>query len=307
MSIACCTSRTELEEVVDVCDRAFDATPREYFERHVLRDPTLRPEDTLIARHDGRIVSSVQIFPRQCWIDGRIVAFAGIGNVATDPAHRRAGHAGQLLSEAVRVMQARGFPFSMLTTTINAYYAKFGYTTVTRELAVFPPVVSQAQGVVLREFRRDADLGSVRETYDAWNRESVGPIARDTAYWNAQFDFCGEDPGMFLVAEERGRIRGFIRGNVEKGYLQVLEYALASSPPETFHALLGALSARRPDLSIKMFLSDREKERLRLRVPFALQTDTDTMILLLDEEYRRMVEERVMRPGVLMYWLADFF
>jgi hypothetical protein len=31
------------------------------------------------------------------------------------------------------------------------------------------------------------------------------------------------------------------------------------------------------------------------------------MILLLDEEYRRMVEERVMRPGVLMYWLADFF
>jgi predicted acetyltransferase len=307
LEISQCRSREELEDVVDLCDRAFQNTPREYFARHVLCDATLRPEHTLIGRKGGRIVSSVQIFPRVCWIDGRTMPFAGIGNVATDPAERKSGYAGQLMTEAVRRMTSDGFPFSMLTTTINPYYAKFGYVTVPREVAVFAGPPRHGDEWAVRKFDRLRDLAAVRELYEGYNLNSAGPIARDDLYWRAQFEFCGEDPDMFLLAERAGHVGGYIRGCEEKGAVQVLEFGAAEEGPVVFHTLLSALSAVKPHLAVKMFLSEREKGRLSPLPPCTVQTDTDTMILVLEEASRPTVEEKLKRPGKYMFWVSDFF
>jgi predicted N-acetyltransferase YhbS len=307
LKVSHCSSREDLEAVVDLCDRAFANTPRDYFVRHVLNDATLRPEDTLIGTVGGRLVSSVQIFPRVCWVDGATIPFAGIGNVATDPAERRAGYAGELMRESVRRMTERGFPFSMLTTTINVYYQKFGYGTVPRAVAVFDRPPSPARDWTVRRFDPARDGRGVRALYETYNRNSVGPIARDDVYWDAQSLFCGEDPSMFLCAERDGRLCGYIRGFVEKGSAHVLEFAGAESVSAVFATLVSALADRQRGMAVKMFLSDREKERLAPIPPHTQSTDTDTMVLVLDERFRRLVEERIMKPGVLMYWLADFF
>lgn len=305
--ISRCTSRKELEEVVDLCDRAFPNTPREYFHRHVLSDATLRPEHTLIGRKDGRIVSSVQIFPRTCWMEGDTLPFAGIGNVATDPAERKMGYAGLIMEEAIRCMKADGFPFSTLTTTINAYYAKFGYVTVPRDVAVFTTAPEVPEGRGIRRFQRTQDLDQLRELYDRYNRDSAGPVARDERYWQAQFLFCGEDPALFLLLERNGRVEGYMRGAEEKGAVQVLEFGALDSVPTTFASLLGALCAAKPGKPVKMFLSERERQRMSPLPPHAIQTDTDTMVLVLDESSRRAVEEKLMRPSAYMFWGSDFF
>jgi len=43
-----CRNYDELLKVVRLCDAAFEKTPYEYFERHILKDVTLSPEDTRI-------------------------------------------------------------------------------------------------------------------------------------------------------------------------------------------------------------------------------------------------------------------
>ena len=301
-----CRNASDLEQVVDLCDRAFDGTPREYFERHILRDPTLRPEDTLVIAKDGKLVSSVQIFPRKFWVEGRVMAFAGIGNVSTDPAERKHGHAARLMEEAVKRMRSQGYAFSMLTTTINSYYEKFGYVTVPRQAVTFTGV-SPKRALGVRHFVQGSDFASVRVIYESYNGENAGPVVRDEQYWLGQLDFCGEDPDKFLVLERDGRTVAYIRGNIEKGVLQVLEFGTLEDAPASFEAMVRSLASRSMGTPVKAVLSEGELKRLALRMPHALETDREMMILVLDERERATLERTILRPGVLMFWLSDFF
>ena len=306
VEVRTCRNEAELEEIVDLCDRAFDGTPREYFERHILRDPTLRPEDTLVIVKDRKLVSSVQIFPRKFWVEGRVMKFAGIGNVSTDPSERKHGYAGRLMEEAVQRMRSQGYAFSMLTTTINRYYEKFGYVTVPRQMVTFS-VASPKRAPGVRPFIRQRDLGSVRAIYESYNRENAGPVVRDERYWLGQLDFCGEDPDKFMVLERDGRILAYIRGNVEKGALQILEFGAAEDVPASFEAMVRSLATRCMGTPLKLTLPADELRRLAVRLPHAVENDTEMMILVLDENERATLERTVLRPNVLMFWLSDFF
>ncbi|MBP1678650.1 MAG: hypothetical protein H6Q29_561, partial [Bacteroidetes bacterium] len=278
----------------------------EYFERHILGDPTLRPEDTLVLVKDGRFVSSVQLFPRRFWVEGRVMKCAGIGNVSTDPAEREHGHAARLMEEAVRRMREQGYGFSMLTTTINSYYEKFGYVTVPRQAAIVSGISpKRAPGV--RQFVRERDFASVRAIYESYNGENAGPLVRDDQYWRGQFDFCGEDPDKFLVLERDGRIAAYVRGNIEKGALQVLEFGAVDEVPASFEALTRSLASRSMGTPVKLVLSEGELKRLALRLPHTLAADTEMMILVLDDRERAKLERTILRPGALTFWLSDSF
>jgi len=300
-----CANREELLQVVDLLDRAFDKTPREYFERHVLQDPTLSPEDTRILLHDGRIVSSVQIFPRVMQIAGASVPFGGIGNVATDPSERNSGFASMVMHEAIARMQHR-FPTSMLTTTINPYYERFGYRTVVRELGIIDPIRgSMSDGV--RRFRKDTDLARVKELYRFYTRHSVGPLVRDDRYWEGQFAFCGEDPEKFLILERDGTVRGYMRARVYKEHLEILEYAADQDIPDVIDLLLRAVASMAPSLRIKLYLSETERSRILLQHSFSVKDDTDLMMLVFDKTYAEMIAQQVMRRNAITFWLSDFF
>ena len=297
-----CRSGDELLAVVDLLDRAFEKTAREYFERHVLHDATLSPEDTRVLIKDGKIVSSVQIFPRTMRVKDRRVPFGGIGNVGTDPEVRKQGFASLLMEDALQRMREGGYPLSVLTTDINPYYEKFGYSTVVREVLTFTdvPLVGNA-----RPFDRARDLEDVMEIYEHYNAGSIGPEVRDKAYWRTQFEFLGEE--TFLVAEEAGQLIGYLRAGYEKTDLHVREFAARSSEPRVFATLLGALSARLPGVPVNLFASEREQTRLEIRLPFTVREDTDLMIAVLDEGHRTLAENTLMKRNAMTYWLTDFF
>jgi predicted N-acetyltransferase YhbS len=301
-----CNGQVELVSVVDLLDRAYGNTPREYFERHLLHDPTLRLRDTRILLRDDRIVSTVQIFPRVMQVAGTELPFGGIGNMATEPSERRSGYAAVMMNDAIDEMRAEGFPLSMLITTINAYYERFGYRTIARCVATIAPLPGTMHPAV-RRFRRETDYARVKELYRKYTAHSIGPLVRDELYWEAQFTFCGEDPGMFLVLEEGGTVVAYVRARVADGHLEIMEFASEQGFAPNFDVLLRSLCSLAPGLPIKLYYAEREQERLRLQYPWTKRDDTDLMILVLDNRIASTVEQRLMRPDAMTYWLTDLF
>ncbi len=301
-----CTGQCELVSVVDLLERACDSAPREYFERHILHDPTLRLRDTRILTRDETIVSTVQIFPRIMQLAGTEIPFGGIGHLATEPSERRSGYATVMMNDAIDEMRAEGFPFSMLATTLNRYYERFGYRAMVRDVAVLAPLAGRMHPSV-RRFRRETDFGRVKELYRTYTAKSVGPLVRDDLYWEAQFAFCGEDPSMFLVLEEGGTLAAYVRARTSKEHLEVMEFASEHAVAPNFDALLQSLCSVAPGLPVRLYCSEREQERLRVQHARTAKQDTELMLLVLDNRIAGTVEQHLMKRNAVNFWPTDSF
>jgi len=170
-----CSSEEELLNVIEVCDAAFPKTTKEYFERHLLEDKTLGLSDTRVLLKEGKIVSSVQLFPRIISTSSGALRFGGIGNVATLPSERRNGYAGLLLNDALDYLKTQGIPLSILTTHINSYYEKFGFETVRRTIARIESITGKAYNDI-RKFEIEKDLRDVANLYNEFNINKSGAL-----------------------------------------------------------------------------------------------------------------------------------
>lgn len=81
----------------------------------------------LIAELDGEPVSSLLCSPAPVYIDSTPVPHSGVGAVGTLPESRRAGCAGAMMAECVRVLRAEGIYLSSLWPFSYPYYRKFGW------------------------------------------------------------------------------------------------------------------------------------------------------------------------------------
>lgn len=300
-----CKNKDDLLKVVNVCDLAFKKTPYEYFERHLLMDNTLSPEDTRILMIDGEILSSVQVFPRKIYLKGDIIDFAGIGNVATLPAKRKLGFAEMVMRDAINYMKGKGFKFSLLTTTINSYYEKFGYKSLKRELIELTNVSSKFYDQV-RKFNRENDYESIKNIYLFYNQKSIGPLYRDLIYWESQFAFCGEEEKLFLVYEFDGYIIGYIRAVCENDSIKILEFAANIDYSKVFDALVQSLCHQSGITKFEIFLSESEKQKLVLN-NHSTKIDTDLMILFFGNRLTELQRLELTKDNNINYWLSDFF
>lgn len=301
-----CATRGELIKVVELLDRAFANTSREYFERHVLNDPTLRPEHTRIIEYGGNIVCSVQIFPRLMNLGVTEALFGGIGNVATDPSMRHAGLGSSIMQDALKWMTAQGYVFSMLSTSINLYYERFGFKTVVRTAHT----LAEIQGVrdsSVRLFDEQRDLDSLKKIYQEYNESSVGTLRRDDIYWQAQLGFSGEDRNSFLVQETDGKVSAYLRATQRKGKLLVLEFGANRDPAGSFERLLCDLAARNSHRPIEFFLSEYEKQRIRFRLKSTAHDDRELMVCPLDHSAAASACSMLLEFNNCCFWMSDFF
>ena len=301
-----CRSREELEQVVALCDAAFPKTPREYFERHILNDRTLSLADTRVLVKERAIISSVQVFPRALAWKGKMIGMGGIGNVATLPSERGRGYAGMVLRDALGYLREKEVPFSLLTTTINPYYERFGYRTIKRRIVV-RELQSARRHAQIRVFNRDRDLTRVMEIYERFNLGRLGPLVRDGDYWRTQLEFCGEDRSLFLIYESGDELRGFIRARKEADAVQVLEYGCAPNRKEIIPSLFEHLSCAAEMNRLKLFVSEAEKMDLSFGDTDSVRTDTDLMVNILDSGVDSEFKEGLQRDYQLTFWLTDLF
>lgn len=297
-----CNNREELVKVIELCDKAFETTSYEYFERHLIRDKTLSPSDTRILLLNDEIVSSVQVFPRKMYLESELIEFCGIGNVATHPGKRKMGYAELVMKDAVDYMNRLKAQFSILTTTINKYYEKFGYKTLTRELFTIDDIIAFDHSEI-RNFSRTDDFEKVKLIYELYNQYSIGPIKRDNIYWSSQLEFSGEDFSLFLIHQHNQNITAYIRAVKETDKIKILEFAALSDFEKHFQKLLQSLAYKTGINKFEVFLSETEKRKLNIN-NYQKRIDSDLMILLLNKELHF---EKLMRHNNITFWLSDFF
>ena len=94
-------------------------------------DCVYKPENTLIIKKEGEIVSALQMIPYDTKAaDGRIIPSAYVCGVCTHPLERGKGIMKTLMYEAIHEMQQKGYGISTLIpahTWLFDFYRKFGY------------------------------------------------------------------------------------------------------------------------------------------------------------------------------------
>ena len=92
-------------------------------------DNVFKPENTVAAIENDRILSAMQLLDFDISIRGKMYPCTYIAGVSTIPEFRGKGLATKVMAYAEEVVKSRGREFAMLTPSIDNFYEKFGYTS----------------------------------------------------------------------------------------------------------------------------------------------------------------------------------
>ena len=228
-----------------------------YFRRYFEGDVEWLPYYTQVAVEAGHIVSAVHICKRTVACGEFRLQMGGIANVATLPDYRGKGLNSACLQAAIGIMEADAIDFSLLFTGINGYYAKQGFSTVSRTRArgaIKADIALDPRGPTVRPARPE-DRDALFAVYAEYNPDRPIAVQRSPAYWR---DWIGMTPARLdaadppLVAvDAAGRIVGYIiyQVNFYQGHQITEDYAYVSElgigkSTEIATALLAAVAAR---------------------------------------------------------------
>jgi len=209
--------RGEREEWLDLLDgwELLDGwRGRDLFRRPIEDDPSYEDANVWVAEEAGRLVCSVQIFPRELGGSGVRVPTGGIGTVYTRPDRRGAGIASAVLERSVEDMRARGMELSLLFAARIPFYERLGWRSwpVRRDLlrrdAGATPLVG-ASDLVIERFAPERDLDAVVALHTETAVGLAGAATRDAAAWRASLRLAGNPGEEFLVARA-GRDRALL-------------------------------------------------------------------------------------------------
>ncbi|MFZ4506673.1 MAG: GNAT family N-acetyltransferase [Fimbriimonas sp.] len=137
----------------------------------------------------GRIVSAVDLFMRPIrGHDGNPLTMAGVGSVATYDDARKQGHSGKLLERALDVMQGHCCNFSMLTTGVNAHYARYGWfnSPLKFRTGALREIKGNADSLItLDDEGIDQHLDAFVDLYALDNHSRPLSHVRSAQYWRA--------------------------------------------------------------------------------------------------------------------------
>lgn len=92
-------------------------------------------DQVFIIEEDGEARASATVLPLETFVDGRLVPMGGIAAVATHPAYRRRGYAGELMRTVLKDMRERGVHLSLLSPFAHAFYRAYGWELATEGIS----------------------------------------------------------------------------------------------------------------------------------------------------------------------------
>jgi GNAT superfamily N-acetyltransferase len=223
-------------EYVQSGERTFLADPQ-WWLNGVRADPYYQPEQTRAMWLDGQMVSSVTVYTREVYADGRLARVGCIGSVCTHPDYRRRGLVRQVLAEALAWMETNSFNWSFLFGKEEVYGGS-GWQVVTAlelvaDLRLRPDALLPT--VQVRPADPEHDLAALRTIYDRFSRTLTGPIVRNETYWQWRVlpGRMGQRPIYHLV-ELDGRPIGYFTAP----QAHVREIGWIETPAQVFAAVL---------------------------------------------------------------------
>ena len=208
---------TELDECLDLWDRAFAHTPIEYFAPYFHNDPCFTPEYTRVCKVDGRLVSAVQICERRIRVGNVSLLMGGIGNVGTDPVFRGQGHSTRLIEDSIGAMESARMDFSLLYTGINPFYERLGWRGIPNSFYTgrLKESLNDTQYESLRPCNWDEDIDAIISIYDEFNKSRSGTAIRTRKYWMQWVKARSGNGSSFLIADDEDGISGYIQCNYD--------------------------------------------------------------------------------------------
>lgn len=304
----------QLPAVAALCGRAFGQPPAEHFAAMMEHDPRASEAVTLVCSVEGQLAATARIFARAVRWRGGALRVGGIGNVATDPAHRGQGHALALMRRAVEVMEARGFALSLLFTDIPALYEKVGYALFRQPWwRVNPSQISAVapRGVAVRDAVAERDLSQLMALQASFNEGRDGTMIRSAADWAAMRRIYPADDALALVAERAGQLVAHVRVMRRPGVVRLHE--LSAADPEAAVAILAAAARRCAEIdpaALLLTLPDWPLIREAISVVFRDWTMTREPAGMWRALAGGPSQEEVMRraeAGELYFWAGDRF
>lgn len=179
----------EVEQAEFIRAYSFNLTDRRDMASAVERARKFYPLDwSLASFEDGEMTAFIRVIPFAMRINGRGLSFGGVGPVVSLPQHRRKGHVGKLLRQALADMRERGQVLSGLHTPHPTLYRRFGweiasvhrmYSFAPKDIALMAQPGERGHVRILKP----DDWQQADRVYRQHSSQRNGPIHRGDVWW----------------------------------------------------------------------------------------------------------------------------
>ncbi len=234
------------EAVYQTLLHVFHGPDRESF-LGALSDPAYRPEQRLLAKVDGRVVSHAHLTEREVRYGCATVPINGVMWVGTLPEFRGLGFAQNLMRLADERARATGHALQALTTGMPQFYRPLGWGVCGRQThaqALSRNLPQVSDGVIegragfwhVRPWRQ-VELSDLMSLYEMQYAQVTGSVIRSEEYW--RWLIGRRYAHVIWVACQGETVRGYAFVKDHK----ILEIASDPAHPQALRALLGRVRA----------------------------------------------------------------
>jgi predicted N-acetyltransferase YhbS len=212
-----------------------------------LGDPAYRPEQRLLVKVDGRVVSHIHLTERKIRYGMTQLPMNGVMWVGTLPEYRGLGFAQNLMRLADERARETGTVVQALTTGMPQFYRPLGWGVCGRQtigVALSRNLPQVADGVIegrasilhVRPWRQ-VELNDLMGLYDVQYATTAGSVVRSEDYW--RWIIGRRYAHVIWVACQGETVRGyaFVKDH------RILELAHHPAHPHALKALLGRIRA----------------------------------------------------------------
>src|SRR3954454_16461041 len=242
----CLGTEADHEAVYQTLLHVFQGPDREAF-LGALGDPSYKPEQRLLVKVDGRVVSHVHLTERTIRYGSATMAMNGVMWVGTLPEYRGLGYAQNLMRLADGRARDTGVAIQALTTGMPQFYRPLGWgvcgrqslgQTLSRNLPQVSDGVIEGKGGFwhVRPWRQ-VELNDLMKLYERQYAHNTGTVVRSEDYW--RWMIGRRYAHVIWVACQGEAVRGyaFVKDH------RILEIATDPAHPQALRALLGRVRA----------------------------------------------------------------
>jgi len=198
----------DLESLVRVGALAFGGSVAEW-RKYYVENPRLDLDLVSVIEEDGGVRATATVLPLEVFVDGMPGPMGGIAAVATDPAYRRRGYAGELMRAVLREMRERGLHLSMLNPFAHAFYRAYGWELAGEAISYTLKPTDLPTSSEQRHVRAYAeeDLPRVMALLEEEASGYQCCVRRGEGRWR---EVLARDGWEAAVYEREGRVEGYI-------------------------------------------------------------------------------------------------
>ncbi len=220
---------TELEQWFIHCMQVFSKKDYDegflaYFKRHWHNDPWKDLQGIFVAVDGTKIVSTIRVFHREIYFNGKVIKMGGIGEVSTNKEYRGQGLSTKLLEMAIDYMKDKNINVSLLFTGEDkiTFYNRLGYQNTKRKFALSKVKQNDNKAFTVCKIDVEKDLKRISEIYDHYSGKLTGTILRNEFYWKHWSK--EECKNLYGIKDDNGQLIAYIDFDLQDDVISVREF-----------------------------------------------------------------------------------